>query len=119
MTGQSADRLRAKLSRTREPLHLYQTETLYHVQIDWTCQLLDVVDEVADEVTATMITDVIHERLTGDGASTAAERIRDTRAQMDQLAQEAVAPLETSADWAGPIHWLDTASGTKRPTEER
>ena len=70
----SADRLRERLSQSAEPLRLYQTEVLYHVQIDYTCQLLDVVDEVTDPVTAGMITDLIYERLTGDAASAAAKR---------------------------------------------
>ena len=64
---------------------MYQTETLYHVQVDWTCQLLDVVDEVTDPVTAALITDVICERLTGDGASAAAQRIRGARAEYERI----------------------------------
>jgi hypothetical protein len=66
---------------------MYTGETLYHVQVDWTCQLLDVVDEVTDPVTATLIADVIYERLSGDGVSEAAARIREARAQMDRISR--------------------------------
>lgn len=69
---------------------MYQTETLYHVQTDWTCQLLDVVDEVTDPVTAELITDTIYERLSGDGVSEAAQRQRDALAQAEHLARRPV-----------------------------
>lgn len=86
MSGEkSADRLREKLAGHAAALVMYQGETLYHVQVDWTCQLLDVVDEVTDPVTAALITDVIYERLAGDGVSEAAGRIREARAELKRL----------------------------------
>lgn len=85
--GRSARRLRERLSGHEDAIRAYTGDTLYHVQVDFTCQLLDVVDEVAGDVTAAMITDVIYERLTGDGMSEAAHRIRDARAQMEALAR--------------------------------
>ena len=86
----SADRLRELLAASGDPLRLYLNETMYHVQIDYTCQLLDVVDEVTDTVTAGMITDLIYERLSGDGASKAAQRIRDARVAVERLSRETV-----------------------------
>lgn len=86
----SADRLRQLLAASSNPMRLYQTEALYHIQVDYTCQLLDAVDEVTDEFTATMITSVIYEKLAGDGASEAARRIREARAEMERLARELV-----------------------------
>lgn len=85
--GRSAHRLRERLSGHEDAIKAYTGDALYHVQVDFTCQLLDAVDEVADDVTASMITDVIYERLTGDGTSEAARRIRDARAQMEQIAR--------------------------------
>jgi hypothetical protein len=84
----SADRLRERLAAHDGALRSYTGDTLYHVQVDYTCQLLDVVDEVTDPVTADLITDVIYERLTGDGVSEAAERIRDARAQYEHLRRQ-------------------------------
>lgn len=78
----SADRLRERLASSDEPSRLYQGETLYHVQVDYTCQLLDVVDEVTDEVTATLITDAIYERLAGESAFDAMQRMRDANAEL-------------------------------------
>ena len=66
-------------------LKMYAGELLYHVQIDWTCRLLDVADEVTDPVTAGLITDLIYERLTGDGVSEAAARMREAREQLDRF----------------------------------
>jgi hypothetical protein len=86
----SADKLRELLAASGDPLRMYTTEALYHVQVDYTCQLLDVVDEVVDSVTAGLITDAIYERLSGDGVSAAAERIREARAEMERLAREPV-----------------------------
>jgi hypothetical protein len=83
----SADRLRGRLAASGGTLRLYTTDTLYHVQVDYTCQLLDVVDEVTDSVTADLITDAIYERLSGDGVSEAAERIREARAEMERLSR--------------------------------
>ena len=89
----SADRLREKLGRHDRALRAYRGETLYHLEVDFTCRLLDVVDEVTDEVTAALITDVIYERLTGDGVSAAAQRIRDTQAELARLMRELPRPL--------------------------
>jgi len=86
----SAGRLRALLAASGDPLCMYTTEALYHVQVDYTCQLLDVVDEVVDETTAGLITDAIYERLAGDGVSEAAGRIRRARAEVERLAREHV-----------------------------
>jgi hypothetical protein len=83
--NRSRERLRELLASHREAILMYQTETLYHVQIDWTCQLLDVVDEITDPVTAELITDLIYERLSGSGVSEAAARIRDARAKLEEL----------------------------------
>jgi hypothetical protein len=66
-------------------MRMYQTETLYHAQIDWTCLLLDVVDEVADSKTAEKITDAIFGRLAGDGAAEAAQRVRDAQAEFQRI----------------------------------
>jgi hypothetical protein len=84
----SADRLRELLAASDNPMRPYQTEALYKIQVDYTCQLLDAVDEVTDEFTATMITSVIYEKLAGHGASAAAQRIRDARAEMERLMRE-------------------------------
>jgi hypothetical protein len=65
-----------------------QTETLYRVQIDWTCQVLDVVDEITGPVTAGLITDLIYERLSGDGVSAAAQRQRAMQAELQRLMRE-------------------------------
>ena len=72
---------------------MYTGEALYHTQVDWTCQLLDVVDEVTDPVTARLITDAIYERLSGDGASDAAARIREARRQVEWLARHPANPV--------------------------
>jgi hypothetical protein len=44
--------------------------------IEYTCQLLDVVDQFTDEVTATLITDVIYGKVTISGAADAETRQR-------------------------------------------
>jgi hypothetical protein len=92
----SADRLREMLVLDSEALAMYRNETLYHVQIDLTCRLLDVVDEVTDPVTAGLITDLIYERMTGGGVSEAAERQRDAVAALDRLMRESPRPFLTS-----------------------
>jgi hypothetical protein len=81
----SADKLREMLTLSDGALRMYQGEVLYHVQVDWTCRLLDVVDEVTDPVTAGLVTDLIYERLTGDGVSEAAERQREAIERVAQL----------------------------------
>lgn len=81
----SAERLREKLAAHGSAMRTYQTEALYHAQVDYTCQLLDVVDEATDPVTAERITDAICERLAGDGAYEAAERIRRAQAEVGRI----------------------------------
>ena len=65
----SAERLRERLAAHSLAMCLYQSEALYHAQVDWTCLLLDVVDEVADPVIAAKIADLICDRLTGKDVS--------------------------------------------------
>lgn len=74
------------------PLRMFQTEALYHAQVDYTCQLLSVVDEVADPAVAALITAGIYDRLAGDAAAEAAQRLRDAREMYDRLASEAPSP---------------------------
>lgn len=81
--GTSAERLRGKLSTSA--MQMYQNEALYHAQVDWTCQLLDVVDLAADTATAMRITDAILALLAGDDAVEAVQRVRDTQAEMERL----------------------------------
>jgi hypothetical protein len=87
MDGPSTRRLRELLTRDDGALRMLLTEALFHHQVAWTCQLLDVVDAVADPVTATVITDALAERLAGDGVTEAAERIRDAQDQIASLAR--------------------------------
>lgn len=89
----SASYLREMLARTDGARAMYQTDALYNMQVEWTCRLLDVVDEVTDPVTAQLITDVIYERLTGDGVSEAARRQREVRAELERLTREWPPPL--------------------------
>jgi len=91
--ARSADRLREMLALSGEPLRLYQTEALYNVQVEYTCQLLDVVDEVTDEFTAGLIADGIYERLTGDGVSEAATRQREAVERLADLMRNPLPPL--------------------------
>ena len=86
----SAHRLREMLARHDRALAMYTGEALYHYQVDYTCQLLDVVDEVTDPVTAGRVTDGIYERLTGDGVSEAARRVREARAEYERLVRSRV-----------------------------
>jgi hypothetical protein len=89
----SAGRLREMLARAPHSLRLYTTETLYHVQVDYTCHLLDVVDEVCDEATAGLITDTIYGRLSGTGAAEADKRVREAREACERLMREPPAPI--------------------------
>ena len=57
----SADRLCEMLAQNSGAIAMYHDEVIYHVQIDLTCKLLDVVDEAADPVVAAMITDLIYD----------------------------------------------------------
>ena len=81
----SAARLMAKLAHLEAAGAMYRNEALYKAQIDYTCQLLDIVDELADEVTAALITDAIAERLTDGGVTEAAKRQRDAEALRERL----------------------------------
>jgi hypothetical protein len=76
---------------------MYQTEALYHAQIGWTLNLLDVVDEAADPVIAAVITDLIYERLAGDGGAEAAARMREAQAEHERLRQPAGFPPGVSS----------------------
>jgi hypothetical protein len=86
----AATQLRRALGNHAGGIGIYTTEAMYHVQVDCTCQLLDAVDEVTDAVTATMITDVILEKLTGEGVSAAAKRIREGREQYERLMSDPI-----------------------------
>jgi hypothetical protein len=77
--GRSADRLAELLAANGDTLRLAMTEALYRVQVEYTWQLLEVVDEVCDEVTANLITDAIYGRLSGTGAAEADQRVREAR----------------------------------------
>lgn len=71
------------------------SDAMYHAQIRYTCDLLDVVDEVADRDTAQRITDAIGERLAGAEASDAVKRVVTVKAQVEALSTQAV------PDWYG------------------
>lgn len=81
----SADRLRELLSHHEAAFYAGMNDALYHAQIQYTCDLLDVVDQAADEATAVLITSLIYERLAGKGALEGAERISDRSAKMKEL----------------------------------
>lgn len=113
----SADRLRSRLAGHEAALAAYQGEVMYHVQVDYTCQLLDVVDEVTDPVTAALITDAIYERLTGDGVSDAAARQRQARADLERLMWERAPrtqmPPPPAPPWPyGPVPTTPTPPGS-------
>lgn len=84
----SADRLKAKLLPHAKAMHLLQAEALYNAQVKWTCQMLDVVDEVADSLIGAMVADLICERLTGEGASEASERQHQALAEAERLMRQ-------------------------------
>jgi hypothetical protein len=81
----SADRLREKLAEHGGAMRAYMGEALYHAQVDYTCQLLDVVDEVTDPATAVRVTDAICERLADAGALAAAERMRQFEEETERM----------------------------------
>jgi hypothetical protein len=83
--GTSAARLRQALAASGDAMRMYLGEALYHAQVDFTCQLLDVVDEVADPGTAQRIADAIGERLAEAGAAGAADRIREAGAETERV----------------------------------
>jgi hypothetical protein len=96
----SAARFRDRLAASGDPLRLYMADAQYQLQVNYTCTLLDVVDEAADEATAAMITDLICDRLTGEGAAAAAERIRAARADLERAERTAVPhPAAWTARW--------------------
>lgn len=82
-----ADRFRQRIAASERTLKLYTGEALYHVQVDWTCDLLDVVAEIVDDTTATIIADAIYGRLAGTGAAEADRRVAQARADLIRLAQ--------------------------------
>lgn len=92
----SADRLAELLAANGNTLRLATTEALYRVQIEYTCDLLDVIDEVCDEATAGLITDAIYGRLSGTGATEADKRVREARQAMERLLRESPAPIDVS-----------------------
>lgn len=81
----SADRLREMLAAHGSAMRAYMGEALYHAQVDYTCQLLDVVDEVASPATAKRITGAICARLVDAGALAAAERMQQRAAEIEVL----------------------------------
>jgi hypothetical protein len=86
----SRDRLRELLAASDGSLRAFTGDALYHAQAEFTCQLLDVVDEVVDETTAMLITDAIYGRLSGTGVAEADARVREARERARQLAREPV-----------------------------
>jgi hypothetical protein len=80
----SAERLREHLA-CMDAAAAWMNDALYHVQIRYTCDLLDVVDEAADPDTAKRITDAICERLAGSAATEAFERIAQARKDYEAL----------------------------------
>lgn len=84
----SAGRLRELLAANDGSLRAYCGDTLFHVQVDFTCQLLDIVDEVVDETTAGLVTDAIYGRLSGTGAAQADQRIAEAREVVERLMRE-------------------------------
>lgn len=81
----SADHLRKMLAADPGPLKIFMTDAIYHAQVECTCQLLAVVDEVADAETADRITAAILDRLTGPAAAEAAERAQQHIADVAAL----------------------------------
>jgi hypothetical protein len=88
--GPSSRLLRMKLTEDRRSVGLLQTEALYHAEVDWTCCLLDVVDEVADATTAERITGAIYDRLAGDAAADAAARVREAKREYGRIVRSGV-----------------------------
>jgi hypothetical protein len=84
----SRERLRALLAADPGPRRMFLTEATYHAQVEYTRQLLDVVDQVADPATAVRITDAIYNRLAAEGASEAVERAREAEAEYERLMSE-------------------------------
>lgn len=89
MPGTSSERLREYLNGHDGTRRLFLTEALYRQQVRYTCDLLDVVDSVADPGTAARITDAIGERLAGPAAVEAAERTTQARRDYEDLVRSA------------------------------
>jgi hypothetical protein len=90
--GTSAARLREILSRHGEARAMLVSDAMYHAQIRYTCDLLDVVDEVADPETAKRITDAIGDRLAGPEASDAIKRAVEAAAEIGALSRSCRPP---------------------------
>lgn len=84
----SARRLRDYLARHPEARPAFLTDALYHAQIRYTCDLLDVVDAVADTETAQRITDAIGGRLAGPAVTEAIERATQARRDYEDLVSQ-------------------------------
>jgi DNA-binding transcriptional regulator YdaS (Cro superfamily) len=91
----SAIRLREHLSRHGDARRVLMTEALYCQQVRYTCDLLDVVDEMADQATAERITDAICARMTGAAVAEAIERATQARRDYEDLAR--------NVDWRSVI----------------
>jgi hypothetical protein len=87
----SAERLREYLTRHDSARRLYLTGAQYHMQIRYTCELLDVVDAVADADTAARITDAISVRLAGPAVAEAIMRAAEATVGTEALSLSAVA----------------------------
>jgi hypothetical protein len=83
--GTSAARLREGLAADGGAMRMYQTEALFHARVDWTCLLLDVVDEAAGPATAERIAGAICGRLAGAAAAEAAERARQFEEETQRM----------------------------------
>ena len=86
--GRSARYLLHRLEEAGPSPHLYTQDALYWKSIEWTCDLLNIVDEVTEPTVATMITDAIYGRLTGRGAAEADQRIRQHLENVDRIMRE-------------------------------
>lgn len=93
----SARRLREYLSRHPDARPMSLADALYHAQIRYTCDLLDVVDAVAGKETAERITDAICERLAGPAVTEAIERATQARRDYEDLASGAKAVFDVTA----------------------
>jgi hypothetical protein len=79
VTRVSAEHLRQLIAASGEPLRLSLADRQYHEQIRWTCDLLELVDMVADPLTAEAVTALAFDHLAGQGAADAAARIDGKR----------------------------------------
>jgi hypothetical protein len=88
----SSERLRDYLARHPDTRPVLLSDAMYHAQVRYTCDLLDVVDEVADPETAGKITDAIGERLAGPAVAEANERAVQAMKNYEALSGTARAP---------------------------